>query len=255
MERMNVIEEVDTINRTATVQAGVILQNIHDAVAEKGLLFPLTLGAKGSCQIGGNIATNAGGLQVVRYGMTRSLVLGLEVVLPDGTIINSMKKIIKDNSGYDLKQFFIGSEGTLGIITRAVLKLEELPKSRNTAFIGVASFDQVGLLLKFLDKELAGTLSAFEILWEDFYVAMTSEPIAFKPPIPHGFAYYILTESLGADPEKDRRRFHEIMEQALESGLMEDATIAYNQSDYQWFWNIREDVGMIFKTFQPSDHL
>ena len=133
-ERLNNIEEVDTASRTMTVQAGVILENIHDAATGKNLLFPLNFGAKGSAQIGGVISTNAGGLRVLKYGMTRQLVLGLEAITSDGTIISSMKKIIKDNSAYDLKQLFIGSEGTLGIITRAILKLEEAPQSRNAAY-------------------------------------------------------------------------------------------------------------------------
>jgi FAD/FMN-containing dehydrogenases len=141
-EKMNAIEEVDEQSRTMTVQAGVILEAVQNAAKEKELLFPLNFGAKGSAQMGGVISTNAGGLRVFRYGMTRNLVLGLEAVLADGTIISSIKKIIKDNSAYDLKQLFIGSEGTLGIITKAVLKLVEAPKSRNSAFVGFNDYEK-----------------------------------------------------------------------------------------------------------------
>jgi len=155
MEKMNAIKEVDTINRTITVQAGVILENAQIKAKDNDLLLPLNFGAKGSAQIGGIISTNAGGLRVLRYGMTRNLVLGLEAVKMDGTIISSMKKITKDNSAYDIKQLFIGSEGTLGIITKAILKLTELPKSRNSAFLAFNSFEKVCDFLKYIDKGLA----------------------------------------------------------------------------------------------------
>ena len=137
MERMNKIIEIDPDSRTAIVQAGVILESIHREVDPYDLLFPLNFGAKGSAQIGGIVATNAGGLNVLRYGMTRNQILGLEIVLSDGRILNSMKKIIKDNSGYDLKQLFIGAEGTLGVITKAVLQLKEKPRSRGSSLVAL----------------------------------------------------------------------------------------------------------------------
>ncbi|MFT6626052.1 MAG: FAD/FMN-containing dehydrogenase, partial [Flavobacteriales bacterium] len=158
MERMRTIEELDTSSRTVTAQAGVILENVQKQAEENDLLFPMNFGAKGSAQIGGIISTNAGGMRVVRYGMTRNLVLGLEVVLADGTIISSLKKIIKDNSAYDIKHNFIGSEGTLGIVTKAVLRLSEKPVSRNCAFIGLNGYGNVVKLLKHMDKGLAGTM-------------------------------------------------------------------------------------------------
>ena len=133
LDKMNQIEEIDEKSRTITVQAGVILENAIDAAADKNLLLPLSFGAKGSAQVGGVVSTNAGGLRVFRYGMTRQMVLGLEAVLPDGTIISSLKKIIKDNSGYDLKQLFIGAEGTLGIVTKVVFRLQEKPQSRSSS--------------------------------------------------------------------------------------------------------------------------
>jgi len=145
LEKMNQIEEVDSQSRTMTVQSGVILEYIHQAAEAADLLFPLSFGAKGSAQIGGVISANAGGLRVFRYGVTRQLVLGIEAVLADGTVINSLKKIIKDNSAYDLKQLFIGSEGTLGIITRAVLKLVEAPRSRTSAYVGINDYNKVNL--------------------------------------------------------------------------------------------------------------
>ena len=175
MEKMNAIEEIDTESRTMTVQAGVILQNVQEMADRNDLLFPLNFGAKGSAQMGGIISTNAGGLRVFRFGMTRTLVLGLEVVLADGSVISSLKKIIKDNSAYDLKQIFIGSEGTLGIITRAVLKLVEKPLSRVSAFVGINEYKQVVSLYKYLDKGLAGKLSAYELMWPETYKACTAK--------------------------------------------------------------------------------
>lgn len=241
-EKLNKIEEVDEKSRTMTVQAGVILQNIQEAAKEKDLLFPLNFGAKGSAQIGGIISTNAGGLRVFRYGMTRNLILGLEAVLANGTVISSLKKIIKDNSAYDLKQLFIGSEGTLGVITKAVLKLSEAPKSRNSAFVGFDDYENVIAFLKFMDSRLAGLLSGFELIWKKTYQVLTSPPATQKPPLPYHYNYYVLLESLGSDPEKDRSKFQELLEEALESELILDAAIAHTESDLKWFWTIREDV-------------
>ena len=241
-ERLNKIEEIDSSSRTMTVQAGVILENIQQAATKENLLFPLNFGAKGSAQIGGIISTNAGGLRVFRYGMTRNLILGLEVDLADGTIISSMKKIIKDNSAYDLKHLFIGSEGTLGIVTKAVLKLVEAPKSRNGAWLGVSSYKKVVQLLKYLDRELAGTLSGFELVWKDAFIALSSPPASVKSPLPYDYPYYVLVETLGSNQQKDLATLQELLEIALTNKLIEDAAIAFTNSDLEWFWRIREDV-------------
>ena len=251
IEKMNQIEELDLFSRTLTLQAGVILEQAQEAAREKGLLFPLTYGAKGSAQIGGAISTNAGGLQVFRYGMMRNLVLGLEAVLADGTIISSMKKILKDNSGYDLKHLFIGSEGTLGIVTRAVLKLIEAPQSRNTAFVACKSYESAISFLKFMDKQLAGQLSTFEVLWGASYEALTGDNSPFSPPIVHGHPFYLLLEGLGGQPEEDQAYFFEVLERALEEELIHEATPALTERDHYQFWSIREGVDQLvaFCTF------
>ncbi len=254
MERLNQISELDTTSRTVTVEAGVILENLHTRVGESGLMFPLNFGAKGSAQLGGIIASNAGGLRVFRYGMTRNLVLGLEAVLSDGTIVSSLKKLIKDNSGYDLKQHFIGSEGTLGIVTKAVLRLYEQPQSRNSALIGLNDYTQVVQLLKFMDAGLAGTLSGFELMWTEFYTAGTTPPADPKPPLPQGYAYYVLLESMGSDILADRERLEDLLGQALEQNLIEDAVMADSQSDLNWFWKIREDVHACISKSDYSQH-
>lgn len=254
LEKMDNILEVDEMSRTMTVQAGVILEDVQKAAKNAELLFPLNFGAKGSAQMGGVISQNAGGLRVFKYGMTRNLVLGLEAVLADGTIISSLKKIIKDNSAYDLKQLFIGSEGTLGIITQAVLKLVEAPKSRNSAFIGIDTYPQVIDFLKFMDASLAGNLSGFELIWDSTYRIMTSPPSAQKPPIPHGYNYYVLIESLGANQDEDHEKMEKLLSEALEKEMIQDAAMAHSESDLSWFWTIREDVHVINAQCKHSQH-
>lgn len=253
-ERLNKIEEIDTASRTITVQAGVILEHIHEAVLEKELLFPLNFGARGSAQIGGVISTNAGGLRVLKYGMARQLVLGLEAVTSNGTVISSMKKIIKDNSAYDLKQLFIGSEGTLGIITRAILKLEEAPKSRNAAFIGFNEYNSVVTFLKFMDSNLAGKLSGFELIWKNSYEQMTSVSDAVKPPLGYDYKYYVLIETLGCHQINDQAEFQDLLENALENEMILDAVMAQSPSDVAWFFRIREDVNNLVDFMKHDQH-
>jgi len=251
LERMNQIEEINVQDKTVTVQAGVVLSDLQKALADQGQHFPLDLGAKGTCMIGGNIASNAGGLQALRYGVMRNLVLGLEVVLADGTIISSMNKMMKNNAGYDLKQLFIGSEGTLGIITRAVLKMEDLPKTRCTAFIALESFEKAVQLLQYSKKHLNNGLTSFELLWHDYYTLMTSSPSSYSPPLPQTFPFYVLMETLGQDTEKDKTLFEEFLEKSLEEGLIADAAIAQSQQELDWFWGIRENVELVFSVHSP----
>lgn len=245
LEKLNNIIELDQVSRTMSVEAGVILEQIQKMANDHDLLFPLNFGAKGTAQIGGCIASNAGGMRVLKYGMTRNQVLGIEAVLADGTIISSMKKLMKDNTGYDLKQLLIGSEGTLGIVTKAVLRLREKPKSRNCAFIGLEEYEQVTKLLKFIDTGLGGKLSCFELLWRSAYEALTSPPSLQKPPLPYNYKYYVLIESLGSQQEQDYEELKNLMEEALEKEIILDAAIAHNAADLNWFFNVREDVGVL----------
>ena len=242
LESMRQIEDIDVRQRTATVQAGVVLQALQEAVDAHDLIFPLDLGARGSATLGGNAATNAGGNRVIRYGMMRDMVLGLEVVLADGTVVSSMNRLVKNNTGYDLKQLFIGSEGTLGVITRLVLRLREKPQSHQAALVAVTSFDAVPQLLKHMDRSLGGALSAFEVMWQSFYHLVTTPPAKGQPPLDAGFPYYVLVESLGADREADSLRFNVALETALEQGLIADAAIAHSDADVQSFWALRDDV-------------
>lgn len=242
LERMRTIEAIDPTQRTATVQAGVVLQTLQEAVEAHQLLFPLDLGARGTATIGGNAATNAGGNRVIRYGMMRDMVLGLEVVLADGTVVSSMNHLIKNNTGYDLRQLFIGSEGTLGVMTRLVLRLREKPQSNNVALVAVPSFAALTQLLKHMDRSLGGNLSAFEVMWQSFYKLVTTAPAKGKPPLSQDYPFYALIESLGADRASDATRFSAALESAMEQQFIVDAAIAQSDSDCQAFWSLREDV-------------
>ncbi|HET6566018.1 MAG TPA: FAD-binding oxidoreductase [Xanthomonadales bacterium] len=252
LERMRAIEHIDVANRSMTVQAGAVLQQVHEAAEQHGLLFPVDLGARGSCTIGGNLSTNAGGNGVIRYGMTREQVLGLEAVLADGTIISSMNSVLKNNTGYDLKQLFIGSEGTLGIITRVVLRLRPLPRSRNTALLALRDFAAVSQLLRSMEAELAGNLSAFEVLWNDFYHLIVGDGSKHGLPLATDHAFYVLLEASGAHPENDRSSFEHALEQAFAQELVEDAVIAQNEQQRRELWAIRDDIEVLMTQFHPS---
>ena len=251
LERMNRIEPVDTDNRTVTVEAGVLLQRVHEAAEDAGLLFPLDLGARGSATIGGNISTNAGGNSVIRYGMIRDQLLGVEAVLADGTVISSLKGVIKNNTGYDLKQLFIGSEGTLGIVTRAVLRLRPLPRSRNTALVAIDDFDHLGHFLRDMDSALGGTLSAFEVMWNDFYRLIVGDGDNHGQPLQSSHGFYVLIESTGGHEEADKSRFEGALEKALEQELMVDAVIAQSKQQREDLWAIRDDIEELFKGLFP----
>ena len=245
LERMNAIEEVNAFERTMTVQSGVVLEAVQDAADEVGLMYPLDIGGRGSCTVGGNIATNAGGNRVIRYGMTRDMVLGVEAVLADGTVVSSMNRMIKNNAGYDVKQLFIGSEGCLGVVTRAVLRLREKPRSQETMLVAATSFDNIVELLKTMDAKLGGTLSAFEVLWNNFYRLVTTPPAAQKPPLSQEYPYYALIEAMGGDPANDHERIEQAFSEAYDAGLIADAVIANNEAQRRELWAIRDDVEQV----------
>ena len=245
LEKMNQIEHLDRANRTITVQAGTTLASVQEAAENARLFYPLDLGARGSCTIGGNIATNAGGNRVIRFGMTRDMVLGTEAVLANGTIVSSMNQMIKNNAGFDLKQLFIGTEGSLGIVTRAVLRLREMPQSQETVLVSVNSFEKLPKLLQVMDAHLGGTLSAFEVLWNDFYCLVTTPPAKQVAPLPQSSPYYVLIEALGGDPETDGARMEKALEHVYEQKLVEDAVLAKSEVQRQNFWAMRDDVEQI----------
>ena len=251
LERMRTIQPVDTLNRSVLVEAGVPLQALQQAAEDSGLLFPLDLGARGSCTIGGNISTNAGGNGVIRYGMAREQVLGLEAVLADGTVISSLTGVIKNNTGYDLKQLFIGSEGTLGIVTRAVLRLRPLPRSRQTALVAIVDFSRLGAFLGHMDSALGGAMSAFEVMWNDFYRLIISDGKAHGTPLATTYPYYVLVESTGSSEDSDRSRFERALEAAFENEIIADAVITHNRQQRNSLWAIRDDIEAMVAHFHP----
>ncbi|MDB5689466.1 MAG: D-2-hydroxyglutarate dehydrogenase [Sphingomonas bacterium] len=251
LERMRAILEIDADAGTMTVEAGVVLETVQKAADAAGLFFPLDLGGRGSAQIGGNAATNAGGNRVLRYGMMRDLVLGVEAVLADGTVLTSLNKMIKNNAGYDLKQLFIGSEGTLGIITRLVLRLFPKPQSVSTALLALDDYPAVLDLLRRARAGFGGTLSAFEVMWPDFYTLGTSA-LGRQPPVAEGHGIYVLIETMGTDPAADQVRFEEVLGAALEDGVAQDAVIAQSDAQTQALWAIRDCPGEFPKVFWPQ---
>ena len=245
LEKMKNIIEIDENGKTVTCESGVIIEDIINAVKDKDLLLPLNFGARGSAQIGGAVSTNAGGLRVFKYGMTRNLVMGLEVVLPDGTIISSLKKLMKDNSGYDLKQFFIGSEGTLGIVTKVVLRLYQHPKTRYTALAVTNDYKKVLDLLRFMEDKISKNLTAFELLWNDTYKQMIGDKTIYNKYLPDNYKYYVFIEFMGGDFENDYDTFEKAIMNAVDHELVEDAVLGKDEKEQLNIWGIREDVAVL----------
>ena len=242
LERLIGVEDIDPVSATMRVRAGTPLQIVQQAAEEAGFYFPLDLGARGSCTIGGNVSTNAGGNRVIRYGMARDMVLGIEVVLPGGAILTSLNTMIKNNAGYDLKQLFIGSEGTLGIITRLVLRLYPKPVCTMAAVCALASYDHVVRLLGSARQSLGPRLSAFEVMWPDYWEVMTKMPGVRSPLADADHGAYVLIEAQGTDEGVDAPGFERWLEQQSDDGLLVDAAVARSLSDVMAFWGIRDIV-------------
>ena len=242
LERMRAIREIDPAAGSITVEAGVVMEAVQQAADAANLFYPLDLGGRGSCHTGGNLATNAGGNRVLRFGMVRDLVLGVEAVLADGTIIDGLRKMIKNNAGYDLRQLFIGSEGTLGIITAAVLRLFPKPRSQCTALCAVSDYAGVLALLERARSGFASQLTAFEVMWPDFY-GLATRGLGRKPPLPTGSGLYVLIETMGPDAVADPTRFESVIAQALETGIIQDAVVAQSQRETIDLWAVRDSPG------------
>lgn len=239
LSRMNAIESVDAAGATLQAQAGVTLQAVQEAAREAGLLFGVDLGARGSCQIGGNISTNAGGMEVLQYGMMREQVLGLEVVLADGTVLSMLRPMIKNNTGYDLKHWFIGAEGTLGIVTRALLRLRPAPRSRATALLGLPDYEAALAVLNRLQQRFPGALTSFELMWDDFYDTslswlQTRSAMAEKHP------FYALIAVVGNDASVLADALQETLGDAMEAGDLSDAVVAQSEAQATALWRVRE---------------
>lgn len=250
LERMKAIEAVDARAATITVQAGATLQAVQEAAAEAGLAFGVDLGARGSCQIGGNLATNAGGNGVIQFGMMREQALGLEAVLADGTVLNMLRPMLKNNTGYDLKQMFIGSEGTLGVITRAVLRLRPAPVARATVLLALPDFDAAMAMLGRLQGAFPGALAAFELMWRDFVELSLAWKTA-PPPFAEPHAFLALAEVTGADEARLQQALEELLGPALEEGLVVDAVLPPSRAQAAALWRIREATAEFPTRMQP----
>ena len=251
MERLNTIESFDTQQGTLTVQAGVPLETVHQHVQAQGWMFPVDIGSRGSCQIGGLIATNAGGNRVLRYGMTRQSILGLEAVLADGSVISRMGAALKDNAGYDLKQNFIGSEGTLGIVTRARLGLVPLSNSRHTAVVALQTFAQVQALLSLCRNSLGGQLSSFEVMWRDYFTLATQVIHAERPLFSQPAEFWVLIETMGTDIAQDMALLEQTLAQVLAWDDAVDVVLAQSLADAQRLWAVREAAGEAARAVAP----
>ncbi|MEO6843198.1 MAG: FAD-binding oxidoreductase [Bradyrhizobium sp.] len=241
MRRMDKIREIDAASNTMTCDAGVVLQIAQQKAAEVDRLFPLSLGAEGSCTIGGNLSTNAGGTAALAYGVAREMAIGLEVVLADGRILNLLSKLKKDNTGYDLRNLFIGAEGTLGIITAATLKLFPKPRAIETAYVGLKSPADALKLLAISQREAAGGLTSFELLADIAVDFSVRHGIDIRHPLEARYPWYVLME-LSSSRDDARATLEAILAQGLEDGIVDDAVIAANLSQRQAFWKLRDEM-------------
>jgi FAD/FMN-containing dehydrogenase len=242
MERMRRIIELDRAAATLTVEAGVALETVQQAAAAADLFFPLDLGGRGSCQIGGNVSTNAGGNRVLRFGMARDLVLGLEAVLADGTVIDCLGKVLKNNAGYDLRQLFIGAEGTLGVVTQVVLRLYPKARSVCTGLMATSGYPAVLELLRRARAGFASQLTAFEVMWPDFY-ELGTVGLGRRLPLALGHGAYVLIETMGTDPVADPQRYETVIGEAMQAGIVADAVIAQSQRETAALWEVRDSPG------------
>lgn len=241
-EKMNAIEEIDTTAHTMTVQAGVTMQAAQEAADEKELFFPVDIGARGTCMLGGNVSSNAGGTKVIRYGMMRDSVLGLEAVLADGTIVSSMNRFIKNNSGFDLKHLFIGTEGVLGLITRIIFRLSVKPQTHNVALVACSEYDRVVDVLNKAKALLGSSLCGFEVMWHDFFEKVTQPLGKHRSPFSDSHLLYVIVESMGTRPGSDDEDFEAVLGEMIESDLIADGVIAKSAKERDEIWAIRGEV-------------
>ncbi|MDF2233621.1 FAD-binding oxidoreductase [Albimonas sp. CAU 1670] len=241
LERMTGVEEVDVEGATMIVRAGTPLHEVQAAADAAGLFFPLDLGSRGSCSIGGNVSTNAGGNRVIRYGTARDQVLGLEVVLPDGTVVNALNRLVKNNTGYDIKHLFIGAEGTLGVITRLALRLQPKPAALDVALCALPDYASLLSLLSALRARFGPGLTSFEAMWDEYLDTITSTFELRRPfAAPHRFYAIVEISRFGAGEDA---RLPDALGELMEEGLIEDALIAQTEREAADFWKIREIVG------------
>ncbi|HEX8124251.1 MAG TPA: FAD-binding oxidoreductase [Allosphingosinicella sp.] len=253
LRRMNSVRSVSAEDNVAVVEAGVILSDLHDASASAGRRFPLSLGAKGSATVGGLVSTNAGGTQVLRFGPMRSLVVGLEAVLPDGSLFEGLSALRKDNRGYDLKQLLIGAEGTLGIVTAASLKLAAAPGSRSVAWVGLRSPAAALALLRRLEGRLGEAVESFELVPEDALALVLAGIAGTRPPLAGRHRWHVLVESVAPQGGRDAAEaLEEALGEALDEELAEDALVAASEAQAAALWRLRESIAEAERLQGPS---
>ena len=246
-EKMNAIEEIDTTAHTMTAQAGVTMQSAQEAADKDDLFFPVDIGARETCMLGGNVSSNAGGTKVIRYGMMRDSVLGLEAVLADGTVVSSMNRFIKNNSGFDLKHLFIGTEGALGLVTRIVFRLSVKPQTHNVALVACNDYEQVVAVLNKAKTLLGSSLCGFEVMWSDFYDTVTQPKGKLRSPLSESYAFYTIVEAMGTRPGADDENFEGVLGDMIESELIRDGVIAKSDKEREEIWAIRGEVEWLVK--------
>ncbi|MEE4155386.1 MAG: FAD-binding oxidoreductase [Erythrobacter sp.] len=252
LRRMNRVRSLDAGAGQAVCEAGVILQMLHEEAERHHLRFPLTLGGKGSATIGGLIATNAGGTQVLRYGTMRAQVLGIEAVMADGAVLDALTPLKKDNRGFDLKQLLIGSEGTLGIVTAATLRLLPAPAARAVAWLGLDSVITARAVLRAMDRTLGGALEGFEIVPAHCLASVLAHLPDARPPLSETHEWNALVECTGDDPAELSSRFERALASLLEQGLIEDAVIAASEAQAQELWSLRDAISPAERARGPA---
>ena len=243
LSRMNKVLDFDEVSGIVVCEAGCVLQDLDNWLKERGHMVPLDLGAKGSCHIGGNVATNAGGLRYLRYGSLHGSVLGMEAVLPNGNILDALSKLRKDNTGYDLKQLFIGSEGTLGAITKLAISVPRRPLSVNTMFLALKDFDSVRKTYSKAREQLAEVLSACEFAdRESLDILFTELSDIHREPFQEKYPFHMLLEVSGSDSDHDREKMDRFLEYCMEEGMIEDGVVAQDSQQSAALWGLREDI-------------
>ncbi len=248
--RMNKILEFDEVSGTLVVEAGCILEVADQFLAEKGYIFPLDLGAKGSCQIGGNVSTNAGGLRLLRYGSLHGSVLGIEAVLADGTVVDDLSKLRKNNTGYDMKQLFIGGEGTIGVITKVSVQCPQRSQAKNVAFFGLESFEKVQQAFRQAKIQLSEILSAFELM-DEHSQRIVHEVTKNNRPLESEYPFYCLVETSGSNADHDSEKLQSFLEDVLEKGIVADGVLAQDETQIKTLWGWREGITESLGTLGP----
>ncbi len=239
--RMNEILDFDEVSGSLVVDDGCILEIVDPFLAEKGYIFPLDLGAKGSCQIGGNVSTNAGGLRLLRYGSLHGSVLGIEAVLADGTVMDDLSKLRNNNTGYDLKQLFIGGEGTIGVITKVSVQCPQRSQAKNVAFFGIESFEQVQLAFRQAKIQLSEILSAFELM-DERSLRIVHDVTKNKRPLESQYPFYCLIETSGSNADHDGEKLQSFLEDVMDKGIVADGTLAQDETQIKALWGWREGI-------------